>query len=365
MLREAADAGGGASPVSTPGRRGVLADWPSGTRIAAPCLVLMIAPGILAGGSPLAAVGVFLFYLGWVLLPGLALTALLVREEDELLSAAMGLLLGTVSIGLFVFFCRATGLFAGLYAWPISTLVFWTLACRRTSAVVAPSVRGFALLAAVLPLVFLRVRTGYLLLKDLLFHAGNAAELLKEGALIDPRVAGRPLNYHLLSHALAAAATVVTGETIADVFRFWFLGFYPLVLVMLVFGLVRELAQSAVAALVAVLVLVLHYDVGLGLMGNRNQDWGFLSRLDLGIFLSPTTCLGLALLAGMARALLRWFEPGRCVGWRHGVELALLALGASLAKGSVMPIVIAGAGFACVVESVRARRWSRRWFAAA
>ncbi|NOT30850.1 MAG: hypothetical protein HOP15_10430 [Planctomycetes bacterium] len=381
MVAEPANAAeGGASPGPPLGRRAVfvgwLAGWPRGTRFASLCLALMILPGLLAGGAPLVAMQVLLFYLGWVLLPGLAFAALLVPEEDEFVSAGMGLVLGTVLLGLLVFFCRATGLFGALFAWPAVTLVFWTLLRRRTPVSAAPALAlgGKWLFLALLAVALVRVPTGfsgavdgwYLLLKDLVFHGGNAAELLKEGPLLDPRVAGRPLNYHLLSHALPAAASVVTGESIADLFRYWFLGFYPLVLMLLVFALARELGRSSWAGFVAVLVLVLHNDFGQGLFEEKKgATLEFTSHLNLGLFVSPTTCLGLALLAAQGLTLLRWCDPERRVGAREVLQLTLLALGASLAKGSVMPVAIAGGFFACLMETLRTRRVSLRWLAAA
>lgn len=361
-------------PGPAHGRRGLLADWPAGTRLGALCLALMLVPGLLAGGAPLAALQVFVFYVGWVLVPGLVFTGLVAREEDELVSAALSLAAGTVLIGLAQFLCRATGLYGALFSWPLVALASWALwHARAPAAAPASWPRSTGPFLLLLVPLLVRVPTGisgpeaewYLLLKDLVFHGGNAAELLNQGPLIDPRVAARPLNYHLLSHALAAAASVVSGESIADLFRFWFLGFYPLVLAMLVFALARALARSAWAGFLAVLALVLHHDLGFGLFGRQARSpLGFLSHLNLGIYISPTTCLGLVLLAAMARALMRWVEPERRIGAREVCELALFALGASMAKGSVMPPVIAGAGFAFVLHSLRARRWHGRWAAA-
>ena len=347
---------------------------PNGLRIALVCLALMIVPGVLAGGSLLDAAKALAFYAGWVLLPGLALAALLGGEDDEFVAAGMALVLGTVLVALFGLVCRATGLHGALLVWPLSALGFRALLRRRGHAPLAPGSAGGGTWAflALLVLVLVRVPTGfsgavdgwYLLVQDLVFHGGNAAELLKQGPLIDPRVAWRPLNYHLLSHAPVAAMRVVTGVPISDLFRFWFLGFYPLVLVLLVFGLARGMARSAWGGAVAVLVLVLHQDPARGLFDQHNSYWSFLSDLNLGIFLSPTTCLGLALLAAIARVLLRWIDPAQRVGPREIVALALLAMAASMAKGSVMPPAIAGAGLAFLVQSLRERRWNLRWLGA-
>lgn len=378
-MAESKPDGGGDTPGPQAGRRAWLAGWPRGTRLGVLCLALTLVPGMLAGGPPLAAAQALLFFAGWVLLPGLACWALLARaggeEADELSSAAMGLVFGTLLLGLCVFLCRATGLFGALYAWPAAALLAW-LRLRARAPAPAPAAftgRETGLLLAVLALALVRVPTGisgevdgwYLMVKDLVFHGGNAAELLKQGPLLDPRVAGRPLNYHLLSHAPVAAMSVVTGESIADLFRFWFLGFYPLVLVMLVYALARSLARSVWAGFLAALALTLHHDLGLGLFGEAGRSaWRVSSHLNLGIFVSPTTCLGLALLAAITRALLRWTDSERRLGPGQVAELALLALAASMAKGSVMPPAIAGAGFAFLVTSARARRIDVRWLGA-
>ena len=291
----AADAAAG--PRTARPRPAWLAGWPRGTRFGALCLALMLLPGVLVGGPPLAALQVGLFCVGWVLLPGLACAALLQREDDELLSAGMGLALGTVLFGLLVFLCRATGAFGALYAWPRVTLVFWALLRRREPTAAAPAAAsgGTWLFLVVLALVLVRVPTAlpsavdgwYMQYKDLVFHGGNAAELLKEGPLLDPRVAGRPFNYHLLSHTLAAGMSVVTGEPLEALFRYWFLGFYPLLLFVLVFGLAREIGGVR-AAFVAALVLALHNDLGQGLFGDdKRAPIGFTSHLDLGLMKSP------------------------------------------------------------------------------
>ena len=335
----------------------------------------MLLPGVLAGGSLVAAAQSFGFYFAWVLLPGLAFAAWLRREDDELLAAGMGLALGTVLLGLVAFLCRATGWFALLSAWPAATLVPWALQRRRPRPPAGTPARGGRwLLLALLLVVLVRVPTGfadarndwYFLIQDLVFHAGNAAELLKEGPLIDPRVAGRTLNYHLLSHAPVAAMRFVTGQPISDLFRFWFLGFYPLMLVLLVFALAREIGRSACAGFAAVLVLVLHNDLGQGLFGEQKEGGiEFMSFLNWGLFLSPTTSLGLALLAAQGWALLGWCDPERNPGAREAARLGLLAMGASMAKGSVMPAAIAGAFFAFAVAALRRTGAARRWLAAA
>ena len=328
---------------------------PRGTRCAALALATILVPGLLTGGSPLSAVLVFAFLFGWVWLPGCALASWLEREADELTAAAMGLVSGSVLLALAVFVARATGAFALLYMWPAAGCVFLLRRRARASAgarAAFPASDAWLFFVA-LVLVLPRMHTGEAG-TDLLFHGGNAAELTRTGPLLDPRVAGRPLNYHLLAHTLPAAARVVTRVPIAELFQSWILGFHPLVLLLLAFVVARELAHDGWAGLVAALVLFLHHDLIHGLAGERE---GFLSHLDKGLYLSPPTCAGLGLLLAQALVLSRWLDPERRIDAKRVFQLALLAAAASLAKGSVMPVAIVGAGFALATRSLLERRW--------
>ena len=346
------------------GARGRGASGLRGTRCAALALAALLVPGLLTGGPPLSAALVFSFLLLWVWLPGCAFARWLEPEEDELTAAAMGLVSGLVLLALAVFVARATGLFALLYPWPaVGLLLLFARSARPEGELGAVRASGGAwLFSAALLVVLLRMHTGEAG-PDLMFHGGNAAELTRPGPLLDPRIANRPLNYHLLAHTLPAAAHVVTKLSIAELFERWLLGFHPLVLALLVFVLARELACSAWAGLVAALVVLLHHDLIHGLAGGE-RDAGFLSHLNRGLFLSPPTCAGLGLLAAQGLVLLRWLDPARRIGAKRVFQLALLAAAASLAKGSVMPVAIAGAGFAFAASSLAERRWDARWLGA-
>ena len=129
----------------------------------------------------------------------------------------------------------------------------------------------------------------------------------------------------------------------------------------------NSLGGSAVAGLFAALVLMIHSDLGVGLLqlGFKDaRDLMFGSRLDVAFFMSPPTIAGLLLLAGIGLVLARWIDPARRPGWRLGVQLALLSCAASLAKGSVMAVAIAAAFLAALIEVARTKRWPGRWLGA-
>jgi hypothetical protein len=337
-----------------------------------------LVPGLVQDGRVLSAALVLVFLVLWVLLPGLGCARFLGREEDELAELALGLVMGLVLLGLVVFGCRAAGDFTLLRVWPLAALAFGMVNRRRARATAQQragspaSARALGFLLAVVVLFLLRApaRSGdpdtwwWGFDSDLLFHAGNASELTRTGALLDPRVGGYALNYHLFAHTLAASATLITETPIAELYRVWIIPFHPLVVVLLVFVLARELARSDVAGFVAALGLVLHTDIGSGLheLGLGEKRAIFQSYLDLALFHSPTTACGLLLLLAIGLVLLRCHEPG--AGRGRWLQLGLLGCACSVAKGSVMPIAIAGTAFALFVSSLAARRLELRWLAA-
>ena len=333
----------------------------------------LVLAGMIVGGTPASAAKVLAFLGAWVLLPGLAFQRFFGAERDRLTAVALGLALGVLFHGFVVFACRATGNWLLHGVWPLSALLVFAL--PRGAPRSRPRTAGIGgewLFALPLAVILLRAPLheadpgawwwGFD--PDLLFHAGNVAELGRSGPLLDPRVGGAAFNYHLFAHTLIAGCSAITELPIAELVRAWLPGFYPLCLVLLVFVLARELSRSAIGGLVAALVLVLHTDLGVGfhLLGWGKRSF-FLSYLDLGLFHSLSTECGLTLLLAIAFVLVRLADPSATPPRRRWVQLGLLGLGASFAKGSVMPVVLAGSGLALLVESFRLRRLQRRWLA--
>jgi hypothetical protein len=207
-----------------------------------------------------------------------------------------------------------------------------------------------ALLACLLqPLVSVE-RLGEPVPADLLFHAGNAAELRHRHPLQDPRAAGLALNYHLLAYALPAEAADRAAAPVADPL----LALAPLLWVALLAlqlsNAGRAMFGSAAAGGLAAVVALLNADPGplLGLARGA-----FANHFPTAVFGSPTTVVGLVLLAGLALPLGRWLEAGER---RALLVAAVLAAAASGAKASVLPPVLAGLGLCAAWDGLHRRR---------
>ena len=185
---------------------------------------------------------------------------------------------------------------------------------------------------------------------DLLFHAGNAAELRHRWPLENPRVAGIPLNYHLLAYALPVEAADLAQAPVADPL----LALAPLLWVTLLAlqaaNAGRVLLGSASAGALGAAVLLLHTDPG-GFFGLARG--AFNSHLATGIYGSPSTLCGLVLLAGIVIALEAWLVDARR---SRLASLLVLALATSAAKTTVLPVVLAGVAVAWLHALVLARR---------
>ena len=210
------------------------------------------------------------------------------------------------------------------------------------------------LLAALVQPLFAVAELGEPIPADLLFHAGNAAELRHRWPLEDPRAAGLPLRYHLLAYALPIEAADRASAPVADTL----LALAPLLWVLL---LALQLSNAGrvlfgdgrVGVLGAALVL-LHTDPGAALGLGASA---FSSHLSTGVYGSPTTVGGLVLLAGLAIELGCWLQDG---GRPALVTAAALAVAASATKASVLPAVIGGLGLAGGIAALRGRRCEAR-----
>lgn len=185
---------------------------------------------------------------------------------------------------------------------------------------------------------------------DLLFHAGNAAEVVHRHPLENPRAAGLPLSYHLLAYALPAESAGRGGDPVADPL----LAVAPLLWVgLLALQLAnagRVLFTDARAGTLAAAVALLGADPG-HLLGLGRGAFG--NHFATGVYGSPTTVAGLVFLAGIALLLARWLERGER---RALAGAALLAAAASGAKASVLPAVLGGLGLHTAWALCRRRR---------
>ena len=307
----------------------VLAFW-------ATALGQVVAPGVLLVRGARLCTGDGWLLLGQGATVGLALQGIALLLGRALAVPSLPMLVALVAAGLGLWLSRAAG--------------DAPAASERGTDPVGPLTLAVALSGVLLQPLASAQRPGAALPVDLLFHAGNAAELRHRWPLEDPRVAGIPLNYHLLAYALPVEAADLARAPVGDtLFALAPLLWVPL-LALQAANAGRILFGSARAGAIGAAVLLLHADPG-GVFGR--VPGAFNSHLATGIYGSPTTVCGLVLLAGCVVALDAWLtNPGRL----RLASLAVLALGASAAKTTVLPVVLAG----IAVAGICALRLGRR-----
>jgi hypothetical protein len=179
---------------------------------------------------------------------------------------------------------------------------------------------------------------------DLLFHSGTAGELRHRWPLQDPRVAGVPLHYHVLSYALPIEAADLASAPLYDTL----LALAPLLWVALLAlqlsNAGRLLFGDARAGVLGAAVALFHADPGeaLGL-----GPGAFNSHLATALYGSPTTLCSFVLLAGLVVSLQSWVEARR---GRDLLAAGLLAAAASGTKTTLLPVVVAGLALAVLRE---------------
>jgi hypothetical protein len=191
--------------------------------------VLLAATLVLrpvAYGLALGSVAVFwTFVLLAVGVPGVALCwAAGWYRKDAALLVGQGLTLGLALQGMLFLAGRALGVEGLAHALPFLALGVAAAAARQRKRIdastgIPQAARGLLLVALVAcllqPLVSLRL-LGVPLPVDLLYHAGNAAELSHRWPLEDPRVAGLPLNYPVLAYAVPVETARLGSLPVAD-----------------------------------------------------------------------------------------------------------------------------------------------------
>lgn len=315
-------------------------------------------------GASAQTLSLFTLYLAfYVVVPGVLLFRCLRRDGDWLMALGMGWTFGFAAQAIAYVALKIARLdalfpyFAAVNV-PLAWLAWRTRGTK--SATGAPSSGRAQPIAAVLLLAVIALAIQRLNLypiqplhwfphPDLLFHAGNAAELANHFPLFDPRFAGDRLTYHFFSYAFAAGAHQVAGIPALD-----FLGCVgaPAMIALLaiqVFNAGRVFSARAAGGLLAAALVVFQADFGYDPSAFRTA---FNNLFNHGIYNSVTTCPGLVLVAAIAIELWCWFRAERVT---RGSVLALFALGltASGVKGSVMPVVVAGAFAALVFTWVR------------
>ncbi|MCY2960486.1 MAG: hypothetical protein NTY35_10010 [Planctomycetota bacterium] len=332
-------------------------------------LAFLAVPPLVLGAEPRTSMQAGAFFAVQVLGPGWILASLLVpMRSDRVERLSLALVLGLAAQALAFLGAKIAGLDRAIVAYPLAYLPLVPAVLRAERARIDTGMRlgkpaGAALLFV---LVLCVARTPFLTPDqwwarqdaDLLFHLGNAAEFARQWPMQDPRVADTPLVYHILSYSLPASAHALLGTPVAELASLHYAGVGPLVLGLATFAAARALGGNAWAGVVAAGLVVTHTDLMSGLrdaFGVEIPGLLFQNHFDAGVFHSPTTRAGLAALAALVVLGIAWFR-GEGPRWKLAIAIGLVAAFASGSKGSVLPIVVAGLGFAILVETLRSRR---------
>ena len=367
-------------PVPDPrASRGVASRVAKDIALVALASILLTIPALFfgAGAGSVAAAAAFLG--ASVLAPGWILASVLVPVRGgPTARLGVALALGLAAQAILFLAAKASGFAPIAAAWPLLLAPLLPtymrgLRVRAERDEVCRLGPGLAL-AAVLALVV--ARTPFLAADDwwarqdidLLFHAGNAAEFARRWPVMDPRVAGEPLVYHLFGYAVTAGGHVALGlpTSLLQTLHFALVG--PIALVLAAYSAARALGGGAWAGVITTVLVAAHTEIGRvvnGIFGESARWFVFHNDFDVGTFHSATTRAGLAAFAALVVIGCAWFR-GESSRPRLAGAALLLAAFASGSKGSVMPVVLAGLGLALCVEAWHARRipWSNVLFLA-
>jgi len=320
----------------------------------------------LAEGVPGATLLAFAaIVLGQVVLPGVLLTrGLRLRgSNDPWLCAGQGATLGVAIQGIALIAGRALGMpWLQTLAALAAAATGLALARRRAAGSPSSAAPGAPAPAATLAVALVAVllqplasasRPGEPIPFDLLFHAGTAGELRHRWPLEDPRVAGVPLHYHVLAYALPIQAADLADAPLADPLLALAPLFWVTLLALQLANAGRVVFHDARAGVAGAAIALFHADPGavLGL-----GPGAFNSHLASAVYGSPTTVCSFVLLAGLTLSLEAWLETHER---RELAAVALLAVAASAAKTTLLPVVLGGLAI-CTAGAFVSRR-ERAW----
>ncbi len=240
---------------------------------------------------------------------------------------------------------------------PLRSRDFWT-AVALAVVLLGIAVTAVSQLFIASPLVHGQLAANTL--HDWIYLIGRAAEIKTHWPLQDPSMAGEPLSYHyfLLTHI--AAASTVTGDSLAQLLLRSFVFPVGLTLVMQAYLLGRKLSGSQWGGVLAAFLLALTEEVSFTAQGGT-----FLNLFVRWLYLSPTFYFGMI----FTGALVVWVHRLATGTERIGAYVALAALAASAtgAKATVVPPMLAAIMLWIGWDVIRARRFPFRlgWIAGA
>ena len=335
--------------------RGTL--WPALT-------ALLVAVAFLLGfGVQPGSIALFAAYqVGFVALPGcLAFMALDAKATSLMRILAFGWTLGYVLSVLSFVATAAIGARELFLAYPILTVVAVTPSLSRRGA--AAELRGKARawevprgLTLGFTATFLLAMTCFALalfvgvpipgtatsgyFPDYIWHIALSADALHQWPIMDPHAAGAPEPYHFFVHVQIAAVSQVTGLSISMVYlRLLPLALFALLLLQVATA-ARQMGTSRLTGVVAMGLAGLVADLQMNPGGADLAHFPFLGASFSLLYTSPSQLFGLIVLIPL---LVIVFERVRFGAdpLRAWLMVGLLAVGGSLAKVMMLPLILA------------------------
>jgi hypothetical protein len=327
--------------------------------VAAAALTFELAYGVALGDALLYSV----YELGFVVVPGwLAYRALSHRPGGALRQLAMGWALGYVLEILAFMLTAATGTRGLFVAYPLLMGAAALAAIARRGplarlriATPRPQDHFSWLLASVCLAAIAYIALAYFpgspmpgtrsfgYFPDYPRWISLAADAKHHWPIEDPSVSGEPLPYHYFVYIHMAAASQVTGLGIPLVFFRLFI--FPLVVLLVIEFAVagRNFAGSAYVGLIAAGLALFVGELRLDTTQTFSAQLPFLGLFFTFVFRSPSFLLGLVMFLPLITLLGERFDAGeqeaRPSDW---LLIVLFMIGASDAKVSILPLLLAG-----------------------
>ena len=339
------------------------------------CTAAILLALLVSGVTPSELARFVLFQLGYVLIPGLVLFALIAEQRRSLSAVlAVGWPLGfvaeiacfvlTASIGqrwLFTFYPAVLFGFAGPILWrrrhEMPAIRSWeasrTLECRGaiTATLITVGVILIVYVAFFAPAPLPRANTSVSYYPDLVFQLSLAAEILHHWPFMSPSVAGQRLHYHIFANIdMAAAAQVMRLDLATVLMRLQPATFIGLIGVQL-FALGRKVGGSRATGLMTLFIGMFAGELNFA----RISVFGGGDSV-LALLYSPSYQLGAVFFLAIMLVLVDGLPSPGARSWRYWTTLGLLSLGATGAKSSVLPVVAGGLAVAAISRAIATRR---------
>ncbi len=178
---------------------------------------------------------------------------------------------------------------------------------------------------------------------DIVFHAGNIADVMYRWPLSDPRIAGEPQNYHFFSYFVPIGLALPTDMPLTNLLMRHLPGLGAWVLALQLFNAGWVASKRVHGGLIAGFMILFHTDVGWAItrtlnLENSVQSGSTLAESGYG---SISTLFGSIFIAAFLLYAYRWLSFDQSTYTDH-LMLVFLAAVCAGTKSSLMPAILVG-----------------------